>query len=69
MPRTITLNGSSHAIPQEDYPLEDLLKELKLQDKPIVIELNAEALSPQTFTTTIIHPGDSLEIISIVAGG
>lgn len=69
MPLTITLNGSPHPIPQAGYPLQELLKELELLGKPIVVELNTEALSPQTFATTIIQPGDCLEIIFIVAGG
>jgi len=64
----ITINGKDHPLAQST-PLEDLLKDLGFGDKPVVVELNREALSPSEFAQRTIKEGDALEIITIAAGG
>ncbi|YCM45121.1 sulfur carrier protein ThiS [Verrucomicrobiaceae bacterium 227] len=64
----LTINGNTrefdHAI-----TLPALLKSLGLEGKPVVIEHNREALAPSEFEKRVLAEGDSLEIITIAAGG
>lgn len=65
---SIQLNGQAHPLEQET-PLPDLLQSLGLHDKPLVIELNSRALLREEYPNHTIQPGDSLEIITLAAGG
>jgi thiamine biosynthesis protein ThiS len=64
----ITLNGQAREI---DGPttLSELLVSLGLGGKPVVAELNREAVLPRHFPETPINAGDCLEIITLAAGG
>lgn len=45
---------------------------LRLQNqlpRSVVVEWNGQAVAPSQFQTTIVSPGDRLEIVQIVAGG
>jgi thiamine biosynthesis protein ThiS len=64
----LTLNGNDHAMP-EDNTITGLLVAVGLGDKPVVVEHNKVALFPRDFTTTKLTDGDSVEIITIAAGG
>lgn len=46
-----------------------LLRELDLADKPVVVEQNKLALFPRDYDTVKLHDGDTLEVITIAAGG
>jgi len=65
---TITLNG-------RPYPLEspttvpDLLATLGFAGKPVVVELNGQALTPAEHATAQVTPGATLELITLAAGG
>lgn len=65
---TITLNGQSHSLVAE-IPLPALLDSLGLSGKPVVVELNQQAILPRDFPTTLIKANDQLEIITLAAGG
>lgn len=67
-PPFITLNGNAYAL-EEACSVVELLERLNLAGKPVVIEYNGTALLPVHFISTRVSPGDSLEIVSIVAGG
>jgi sulfur carrier protein len=64
----ITLNGQAHELPAPTS-LSALLESLGLSGKPVVAELNHEAVLPRHFPETQINAGDSLEIITLAAGG
>jgi sulfur carrier protein len=64
----ITLNGQAHELPCPTT-LTTLLESLGLAGKPVVAELNREAVLPRHFPETRIIAGDSLEIITLAAGG
>lgn len=68
MKEILIINGKEHAaiLP---CTLEQLLGELGIAGKPFVIEQNGHPVAPAQFAATWAHPGDTLEIISIVAGG
>lgn len=64
----ITLNGQAHEL-TDPITLTALLESLGLAGKPVVAELNREAVLPGHFPETLISAGDSLEIITLAAGG
>ena len=64
----ITLNGQPRPI-EAETSLTALFETLGLSKKPVVAELNKQAILPRDFPTTTVRPGDSLEIITLAAGG
>jgi thiamine biosynthesis protein ThiS len=68
MPQTIQLNGQAHPLEQET-PLLELLQALDLIGKPLVIELNGQALLREEYRDHTVAPGATLEIITLAAGG
>jgi thiamine biosynthesis protein ThiS len=67
-PATITLNGAPHPI-EGAMPLDALLETLGFAGKPVVVERNEHAVFPRDYPRTIVGPGDSLEIVTLAAGG
>ena len=65
---TITLNGQSHPLPQS-ITVAALLASLGFAGKPVVVELNREALFPRDFEATPVNDGDQVEIVTLAAGG
>ena len=65
---TATINGKPHPLPQTT-PLPLLLAKLGLAGKPVVVELNEEALPASQHNQTCVQPGDRVEIITLAAGG
>jgi thiamine biosynthesis protein ThiS len=49
--------------------IEQFLLAQQLLPKSVVVEHNGEAVAPSEFSARILHPGDKLEIVKIVAGG
>lgn len=64
----ILLNGTEYTL-ENVCTVEELLRILEMNEKPVVVEWNGQAISPSEFSSTMINDGDRLEIISIVAGG
>ena len=64
----ITANGSPYKI-ESGISLHDFLKSLGQAPETVVVEYNRRALSHSQFETIMLHAGDSLEIVRIVAGG
>ena len=64
----ITLNGSPHPIPA-DNTVAGLLESLGLAGKPVVVELDGEAVFPRDHTQTSIRDGARVEIVTLAAGG
>ncbi len=65
---TLIINGEEKEF-EDTLQLSDLLTQLGLGEKPVVVELNRQALSPSEFKSQELHDGDELEIITIAAGG
>lgn len=65
---TITLNGAPHPV---DGPLAlvQLLDSIGLAGKPVVVELDEQAIFPRDYPQTTVHPGARLEIVTLAAGG
>jgi sulfur carrier protein len=65
---TITLNGAPHPLPQETT-VERLLENLGLAGKPVVVELDGEAVFPRDHAQAAVKPGARIEIVALAAGG
>ena len=65
---TITVNGQSREA-GEDATLSDLLGELGMAGKPVVIELNGNPVLPSAHAGTTIPADARIEIITLAAGG
>ena len=66
---TLTLNGEPRSFESEQLSLEDLLKQLDLAGRPVVVEHNKEPVLPAGYAEITLRDGDSLEIVRIAAGG
>lgn len=64
---TIQLNGSETETQASN--VAELLEELDLSGRPVVVEHQKAALLPKEFATTMLSQGDEIEVITIVAGG
>lgn len=65
---TITLNGNSHPI-DRPMTLSELLDHLGLGGKPVVIEVDEQAVFPRNYATTGVEEGSRVEIVTLAAGG
>lgn len=65
---TIQLNGKPHPLPGP-ATLAELLISLGLEGKPVVVELDLEAVFPRDFSTTPVLDGSRVEIVTLAAGG
>ncbi|MGJ8674168.1 sulfur carrier protein ThiS [Rubritalea sp.] len=65
---SLKVNGNEQPIPTNSTVL-GLLQELGFGEKPVVVEYNKIALFPRDYAETQLSNGDSIEIITIAAGG
>ena len=64
----ITLNGETRQLP-DDFTAAQLVDLLDLGGKRMAMEINQEIVPRSTFNDTIIHPGDTIEIVGAIGGG
>ncbi len=64
----ITINGIQKDV-SNNLTLINLLTELKVDSKTIVVELNENIIKKTSYESTILNPNDKLEIVSFVGGG
>ncbi|MFE5323369.1 sulfur carrier protein ThiS [Paenibacillus sp. NPDC056579] len=64
----LTINGEARELPDVST-ISDLLVAFKLESKILVIELNREIIERSSYSDTLLHDGDSLEIVHFVGGG
>ena len=65
---TITLNGAPHPHP-EPISIGQLLQNLGLDGKPVVVELEGQAVFPRDHAQPLVQPGARVEIVTLAAGG
>jgi sulfur carrier protein len=65
---TITLNGEKKQVPN-NVTITGLLAFLDIQHQRVAVELNLEIVKKDTYDTTDVKEGDSLEIVSFMSGG
>ena len=66
---TITLNGETTGQFVKPMPVSEMLDQLKMSGKPVLVELNGVALYPREFAEKLIEDGARIELIQIAAGG
>ena len=64
----IILNGNPHEI-AAPVTLTALLTEIGLAGKPVVVELDEQAVFPRDYPETTVADGSRLEIVMLAAGG
>ncbi len=64
----ITINGIQKDV-SNNLTLINLLTELKVDSKTVVVELNENIVKKTSYESTILNPNDKLEIVSFVGGG
>lgn len=66
---TITLNGKATGQFVEPLPVSEILKQLGMGGKPVLVELDGVALYPREFAEKLVEDGARIELIQIAAGG
>lgn len=66
---TITLNGQPRGFDAATITVEGLLAEVGLAGRPVVVEVDLQAVFPADYGKTPVNDGSSIEIVTIAAGG
>lgn len=66
---TIVVNGNSLEVSETVKTVEELLVELRLADKSLIVEHNQSILTKEEHVNAKITDGDRLEIVHFVGGG
>lgn len=64
----ITVNGEDHMVPSP-ATLADLLRQLELDPRAVVVELNREIVRRPQLAETLLANGDMVEVVHFVGGG
>jgi sulfur carrier protein len=64
----ITLNGEKREVP-DGLTVRGLLEHLHIQGEKLAVERNLEIVKKVTYGSTTLQEGDSLEVVSFMAGG
>ena len=65
----LVLNGESRSFETNISNVSSLLEALDLGGKPVVVELDQEAVFPAEYAATAVRDGANVEIVMIAAGG
>ena len=64
----LPINGQSRQV-VEGATIAELLRELRLDGKPVAVEVNLELVPKQRHAEHRLAEGDRLEIVTLVGGG
>lgn len=67
-PVEITVNGQKRSVPP-GTTVEGLLTELGLTGQPAAVEVNKSLVPKRRHGETVLRPGDSIEVVTLVGGG
>lgn len=67
-PITVTVNGKDRQI-AANRSLIDLLAELELDPRAVVVELNRQIVRRPELGATVLRAGDAVELVHFVGGG
>lgn len=65
----LVINGETRSFEAADFKVSSLLEALGLGGKPVVVELDEEAVFPASYPSTEVKEGAKIEIVMIAAGG
>ena len=63
----VTVNGEK--VEAVDKSLAEYLEEKAFDIKKIAVEINGEIVPKSKYSETVLHDGDSVEVVSFVGGG
>jgi len=64
----IHLNGGIHEL-EASVSISGLLTSLGFEGKPVVVELDEQAVFPRDYPTVMITEGARVEVVALAAGG
>jgi len=64
----ITLNGEKRTVP-DGLTVRGLLEHLQIKTEKVAVERNLEIVKKAAYDATLLNEGDSLEVVSFMAGG
>ena len=64
----IQLNGQPHEL-ESAMPVSDLLESIGFGGKPVVVELDEQAIFPRDYSSVWVEAGARIEIVTLAAGG
>lgn len=64
----IQLNGKE-LTGYEEMTVEDLISRGNFMKSRIAVEINGAIVSKSDYSTTLVHAGDVIEVVSFVGGG
>lgn len=64
----VTINDEEKNF-NENTTIAEMLKELGLEDKIIVVVRNEDIISQEDYTKVTLEDGDKIELVRIVGGG
>ena len=68
--KTVSVIANGKEVPAHlPCTLESFLLAQQLLPRSVVVEHNGDAVAPSEFSANMLHAGDRLEIVRVVAGG
>ena len=64
----ITVNGQSVEI-ESSMTVEQLLDTVDVPPNYLAVEVNAEVVPREEYTTVVVGPDDDVEVVTLVGGG
>ncbi len=64
----LLVNGEEMAI-EERLPLVDLLRRMKMEDRPCAVEVNRVLVPKGNHAQCVLQDGDTVEVVTLVGGG
>ncbi|UOD34848.1 sulfur carrier protein ThiS [Deferribacteraceae bacterium V6Fe1] len=64
----ITLNGKDTEL-EKNITVSELLQNLKIHSKVVVVEINGNIVEKDNFDNTFIKENDKVEVVRFVGGG
>lgn len=64
----ITVNGQRVEI-EQPMTVEQVLDSVEVPPNYLAVEVNAEVVPREDYTTRVIGPGDDVEVVTLVGGG
>lgn len=64
----LLVNGEAREV-REGLTVQDLVRELSLEGRPIAVEVNRQVVPRDRQAATFLSEGDRVEIVSLVGGG
>ncbi len=64
----LSVNGQAQTVPDQ-LTVSQLLERLQVTPERVVVEVNLTVLKRAQHPTTVLQPGDEVEIVRFVGGG